>query len=208
MARTSSKTRKSADMAELTLHDLLIQKLQVLYDVEQEILKALPKMAKKADDAPLRDAFEKHLRETEQHVSRLEQAFSILGTSPKKMKSAGIRGIIEDGTWVMQNIKGPAALDANLIAAAQYVEHYEIAGYGSAHAWALELDQDEVADLLQQTLDEEKATDETLDDLATSGINASANPESEKDDTQDKESGTIGGRLSNLLSGQSSEDND
>ena len=154
----------------MTLRDLLVQKVQALYDIETQIIKALPKMAKKAKNSELKSAFEEHLAETEEQASRLEQVFEILGEKPKKLKCEGIRGIIEDGAWVMQNVTG-AALDANLIAAAQYVEHYETAGYGSAATWAELLGEDEIKDLLGQTLEEEKAADEKLTSIGESGVN-------------------------------------
>jgi ferritin-like metal-binding protein YciE len=164
--------KKSAEHT--ALHDILVSKMQALYDVEGEIIKTLPKMAKKASDPDLKEGFETHLEETKNQVKRLEKAFSLLGEKPKKLKSAGIRGIVADGAWVMTTIKGSEAMDANLIAAAQYVEHYEIAGYGSAVEWAREMGHTEVADLLEETLEEEKATDKKLNNLATSKINERA----------------------------------
>ena len=163
----------------MTLQDLLITKLQVLYDVENQLVKALPKMAKNASDSDLSASFEEHLKQTKGHVERLEKAFKLLDIKPKKMKSEAIRGLVEDAEWVIENVQGDEALDANLIAAAQYVEHYEIAGYGSAQSWASEMGHAEVSDLLQETLDEEKAADKKLNDLATSKINEKALPDSE-----------------------------
>lgn len=159
---------------DMTLRDLLIQKLQVLYFAEQQIMEALPAMAEHATDETLADAFDEHLEQTREQAKRLEQAFAFLGEKAEPMESDGIAGIIADGEWVMEHVGGPEALDANLIAAAQYVEHYEIAGYGSAHAWAIELGEEEVADLLEQSLAEERETDEKLDELATTVINARA----------------------------------
>ena len=166
----------------MTLHDLLITKLQVLADVENVLVKALPKMAKAATDEQLRAGFEEHLEQTKVHAQRLEKMFSLLEASPKKVKSEAIRGLVEDAEWVIKNVKGPEALDANLIAAAQYVEHYEIAGYGSAYEWAMEIEYSEVADLLQQTLLEEKEADEKLSTLAIDKINEKANPQTQNDD--------------------------
>lgn len=164
---------------EMTMRDLLVQKVQALYDIENEIVKALPKMEKKAEDSKLKTAFRTHLQETQGHVKRLEQAFNILGEKPKKLKCEGIRGIIEDGAWVMQNVPQPA-LDANLIAAAQYVEHYEMAGYGSAAKWAELLGEEDIKDLLGQTLEEEQAADEKLTTIGESGVNEKvANDEEE-----------------------------
>jgi ferritin-like metal-binding protein YciE len=159
----------------MALHGLFITKLHALYDMENEIVKALPKMAKKATDPELKEGFEQHLEETKNQVKRLEKAFSLLGEKAKKLKGEAIRGMVEDTSWGMTHIKGSEALDANLIAAAQYVEHYEIAGYGSAIEWAKEMGHTEVAELLEATLEEEKATDEKLDHLAKSKINVRAN---------------------------------
>ncbi len=166
----------------MTLHDLLITKMQSLYDVEHEITKALPKMAKAASDAELKSGFEEHLEQTKGQIERLEKAFELLNEKPKKLKSEAIRGLIADGEWVIKNVEGSEALDANLIAAAQYVEHYEIAGYGSAVEWAREMGHTEVADLLEETLEEEEATDEKLNELATSGVNERANDMDEEDE--------------------------
>jgi ferritin-like metal-binding protein YciE len=158
-----------------SLRDLLIQKMQALYDVENNLVKALPKMAEAATNEELVAAFEEHLEETQGHVTRLEKAFNILDEEPTKLEGEAIQGLIADAEWGIKNIGGDAALDANLIAGAQYVEHYEIAGYGSACAWARELGQDEVADLLEDTLAEERMADQKLNDIATSQVNAAAN---------------------------------
>lgn len=154
----------------MSVRQLLIMKLQALFDIENEIVKALPKLAKKAEDGELKMAFEEHLEETKRHVDRLVKAFEYLGEKPKKLKSEGIRGLVEDGEWIAKNIPQPA-LDANLIAAAQYVEHYEMAGYGTASEWAEILGEQEIKSLLEETLEEEKAADEKLNDLAKSKIN-------------------------------------
>jgi ferritin-like metal-binding protein YciE len=145
------------------LKDLLISKISALYDIENVLVKALPKLAKAARNAELKEGFETHLAETKNHVQRLEKAFSLLDTPAKKLKCEGIRGIVEDGEWVIKNIKPETALDANLARAAQYAEHYEIAGYMGAISWAKELGEDEVASLLTETLEEEKEADKTLD---------------------------------------------
>lgn len=168
----SNATRRGGEG--MTLRDLLVQKLQVLYFAELQIIEALPQMAEHATDETLKDAFDEHLEQSREQAKRLEQAFAFLGEKAEPMEAAGIADIIEDGEWVMSNVGGPETLDANLIAAAQYVEHYEIAGYGSAHAWAIELGEEEIADLLEQTLAEERETDEKLDELATTSVNARA----------------------------------
>jgi ferritin-like metal-binding protein YciE len=157
-----------------TLKDLLILKVKALYDIENQIIRALPKMAKKATNPVLRDGFKRHLNQTKIHASRLEKIFKIFGAKPQKTKVEGIRGLAKDADWVMKNIRDKKALDANLIAAAQYVEHYEMAGYGSAREWAKEIGETEVADLLEQTLKEEKMTDEKLNQLAMSQVNPAA----------------------------------
>jgi ferritin-like metal-binding protein YciE len=157
--------------ADTTLKDLLIIKLRALYDIETQLVKALPKMAKKATEEELVVAFEDHLRETQVHVERLEHCSENLDIKPAKIKVEGIRGIIADAEWVMKNVSGPMALDANLIAAAQYIEHYEMAGYASAAEWAKTIGALDVADLLITTLEEEKAASQKLERLATSGIN-------------------------------------
>jgi ferritin-like metal-binding protein YciE len=158
-----------------TLHDLFILKLQSLYDIENEIVKALPKFAKKATDGNLQAAFEKHLAETERQVTRLEEALKEIDAPIKKEKVEAIRGLSKDAAWIMQNVKDDAARDAALIAAAQYVEHYEMAGYGAASEWARNMGHDSVVSLLEDTLAEEKAADAKLNELALSGINDAAN---------------------------------
>lgn len=156
------------------LNDLLVLKLQALYDVESELIKALPKMAKNATHPDLKEAFTMHLEETKNHKARLEDAFKALGVKAKKTTSAAIRGLIQDAGWIFEQTISREAKDALMIAAAQYVEHYEMAGYGSAAAWAEELDAGEVAGLLKDTLKEEEAADEKLGSLATGGLNAEA----------------------------------
>lgn len=173
--KASSRKASNAKQQYGNLHELLILKLQSLYDIEQELIKALPKMAKNAYNDDLREAFEMHLEETKTQVDRLEQAMEHLEVEPKKEKVAGIRGIAEDGSWVIKNIKDERARDAALIAAAQFAEHYEIAGYGSAAEWARLMGHSEVADLLEATLAEEEAANDKLTRLAEGGINEEAN---------------------------------
>lgn len=154
-----------------TLQDLFLMKIQALYDIEQEIIKALPKMAQKAGNIELKKGLQEHLEETRKQVERLEQIFGILGQRPQKLKVEAIRGIVEDAKWVMSHVKDAKALDASIIAAAQYVEHYEMAGYGTAKEWADMLGLDEARDLLEDTLEEEKSADEKLNDIAVSEVN-------------------------------------
>jgi ferritin-like metal-binding protein YciE len=158
-----------------TLHDLLILKLNSLLYIEQALVKALPKMAEAATNADLSQAFEDHAVETKNHVTRLEEALESINEKPKKTQVEAIDGLVADAEWVIKNIKEPAALDAALIAAAQYVEHYEVAGYGAARQWAALLEHTKAANLLEQTLVEEEAADGNLNDLAIGGINDKAN---------------------------------
>jgi ferritin-like metal-binding protein YciE len=154
-----------------TLNDLFLLKIKALYDVENQLVKALPKMAQKASDPDLKAGFKDHLQETKGHVARLEKIFASLKLRPQATKVEAIRGLIKDGEWVMKNVKNKEALDAALIGAAQYVEHYEMAGYGAAAEWAKLLGMDAAAKLLAQTLEEEEGADEKLNDLAKSQIN-------------------------------------
>ncbi len=147
------------------LKELLIQKINALYDIEIELTKALPKLAKAASDPKLKEALREHLVETRGHVARLVEVHEILGAKPKKLKAEGIRGIAKDGAWVIKNIKPALALDANLIRAAQYAEHYEIAGYMGAIAWANMLGETEVVTILNKTLGEEREGDRKLEDI-------------------------------------------
>jgi ferritin-like metal-binding protein YciE len=160
-------------MAEEGLKDLYIDELKDLYSAENQLVKALPKMAKAATSEDLRAGFEKHLEQTKGHVQRLETIFEQLGESPKGKKCKGMEGLIEEGSEAIEEHDG-AVLDAALIGAAQRVEHYEMAGYGTVIAFAEELGESKHVSLLNETLEEEKATDETLTGLA-GDINAQAN---------------------------------
>jgi ferritin-like metal-binding protein YciE len=157
-----------------SLRDLLVEQLQDLYDAENRITKALPKMAKAATSPALKAAFEKHLRETEGQVKRLEQVFEALGETAKTKTCKAMQGLIAEGEETMSENAEPEVLDAALIAAAQRVEHYEMAGYGTVRSYAKLLKQDAIVGLLEQTLQEEKATDEALTALAESSINVEA----------------------------------
>ncbi len=159
---------------EKTLRDLFHDTLKDIYFAEKKILAALPKMAKAARSDELRAAFDKHEAETEEHVNRLEQVFEEIDHKPQGKTCEAILGIIEEGQDVIKEFKGKPALDAGLIAAAQAVEHYEISRYGTLKVWAAELGLDEAAKLLDATLAEEKKTDETLTELAESGVNQHA----------------------------------
>jgi len=154
--------------------DLLLEQLQDLYDAEQRLTKALPKMAAAAHNSSLKAAFQEHLRETEGHVTRLEQVFQLLGKSAKAKTCEAMKGLIEEGSEVISASGDPDVRDAALIAAAQRVEHYEIAGYGTVRTFAQRMGRHDVARLLQQTLDEEAATDKKLTSLAEQSINLKA----------------------------------
>jgi ferritin-like metal-binding protein YciE len=149
-----------------SLRDLFINELKDLYSAENQILKALPKMIKKASSKELKSGFEQHLKQTQGHVERLDKIFEELDESPKGKKCKGMEGIIADGKELMEEEAEPEVMDAGLIGAAQHVEHYEIAGYGCVRTYAELMGEDDIANLLQQTLDEEKATDEKLNQLA------------------------------------------
>jgi ferritin-like metal-binding protein YciE len=157
-----------------TLHDAFIDELRDTYDAERQLTKALPKLAKTSTSPALRKAFEMHLKETERQVKRLEQVFDSLGEKVRGKHCDGIAGIIEEGKSIMEEDFDDTTMDACLIAAGQRAEHYEMAAYGTLIAWAKAMGQKDVAVLLQQTLDEEKATDEKLSALAEGGINQQA----------------------------------
>ncbi len=161
-------------MESATLRELYIEQLKDLYSAENQITKALPKMAKKASSGDLKMAFEEHLRQTEGQINRLDEIFDMLQKSPRGKKCMGMEGLIEEGKEVMNDGAEPEVLDAALIAAAQKVEHYEIAAYGTVRAYARLLGEKEAERLLSQTLDEESQTDEKLTMLAEQGINVDA----------------------------------
>jgi ferritin-like metal-binding protein YciE len=156
------------------LNDLLEHQLKDLYSAETQIIKALPKMADKATDSKLKQAFNTHLEETQKQKERLEKACDILGIKPQGETCKAIEGIIKEASSFMEEKAGKEVMDAGLIAEAQRVEHYEISGYGTAHRYARQLGHDEVAELLAKTLEEEKDTDEKLNDLAIESINVAA----------------------------------
>ena len=157
-----------------TLQDAFLDELRDSYDAEKQLTKALPKMAKAASSAELRAAFQSHLDETRGQITRLEQVFAELGEKVRGKHCDGIAGIIEEGKSGMEEDFDEPTMDAVLIASGQRAEHYEMAAYGTLVAWARTLGHSEVADLLQETLDEEKAADEKLSALAEDGINQDA----------------------------------
>ena len=156
------------------LDDLFVDTLKDILYAEKQILKALPKMAKAAQDPQLRAGFEEHRDQTEGHVERLEEIFEMLGVSARGKQCDAILGIIEEGKSIMEEYRGTPALDAGLIAAAQAVEHYEMARYGTLRAWATLLGHKDAAKLLDATYGEEATTDKKLSQLATRGDNAKA----------------------------------
>lgn len=157
-----------------TLRDLYAEQLKDLYSAETQLVDALPKMAKAASNPQLQRAFQEHLAQTRQHVQRLEQIFQQLGDKPKGQTCKGMEGLIKEGEEMIKMKGDSAAIDAGLIAAAQRVEHYEIAGYGCVRTYAAQIGDSQGAMLLQQTLDEEGMTDKRLTQLAEQVINLEA----------------------------------
>jgi ferritin-like metal-binding protein YciE len=157
-----------------TLHDAFIDELRDTYDAEKQLTKALPKLAKASTSSNLRQAFEAHLEETQGQIMRLEEVFGLLNEKVQGKHCDGIAGIIEEGKSIMEEDFEDTTMDACLIAAGQRAEHYEMAAYGTLVAWARAMGHDDVADLLEQTLDEEKAADEKLTALAEGGVNQKA----------------------------------
>jgi ferritin-like metal-binding protein YciE len=156
------------------MEDLFLGELRDLYDAEKQIVKALPEMAKAASSEDLRAAFEEHLAVTRRQVERLDQIFSELDEKPTGKKCAAMQGLLEEGKELIDEGERSPVLDAGLIGAAQKVEHYEMAGYGTARTFAEMLGHEEAAQLLQETLDEEKETDQRLTELAETVINEEA----------------------------------
>ena len=174
-----------------SLDKLFEETLRDIYYAEKKILKALPKMAKKATSPKLTKAFEKHLRETEGQVERLEEVFTLIGKAARGKTCPAIDGIIEEGEDIMKEAEDDTVRDAGLLAAAQAVEHYEITRYGTLKSWAGKLGMSEVVELLDATLQEEKTTDENLTVLAESEINIAAD---EGEDEEEEPKRKAGGR--------------
>jgi ferritin-like metal-binding protein YciE len=169
-----------------TLHDAFIDELRDTYDAERQLTKALPKLAKAATSPQLREAFEAHLEETLGQIERLEKVFETLDEKVRGKHCDGIAGIIEEGKSIMEEDFDEVTMDACLIAAGQRAEHYEMAAYGTLVAWARAMGHTDAADLLEETLDEEKAADEKLSALAEGGINqGAANAGSSDDDDEE-----------------------
>lgn len=168
---TDSNSDNQEGQMNQELHDLFLDELADLLSAETQLTKALPKMAKAAQSEELAEALRSHLTETENHVERLKEVFASLDEKVKTKTCKAMKGLIEEGSELLEELKGSSALDAGIIAAGQKVEHYEIASYGSVRAWAEEMGHTEAADLLQETLDEEKAADEKLTEIAEHSAN-------------------------------------
>jgi ferritin-like metal-binding protein YciE len=169
------------------LREALVDEIKDIYNAEKQIVKALPKMVKGATSDELREAFESHLDETENQVTRLERVFELLDEKPRGKHCAGMAGILEEGSETLQEDAEDAVMDAMLIAGAQRVEHYEITAYGTCIAWAEALGLTEVVEVLGESLAEEKAADQTLSALAESGINDAATAGESEDEMEDNE---------------------
>ena len=169
-----NQSEQSENGMDNDLHDLFLDELADILNAEQQLTKALPKMASAAKSVELTAAFESHLAETENQISRLEKVFKSLNEPFKSKKCKAMEGLLEEGAEMMEEMKDTAALDAALIASAQKVEHYEIASYGSIRAWAEQMGHSEAVNLLSETLDEEKAADEKLTEIAETMANEEA----------------------------------
>lgn len=183
---TTVKSKKSSGSSnmqseETMLKDLFVEELRDIYWAEKHLTKALPKMKKSATSEELATAFEDHLAVTEKHIERVEKVFELMNLTPRSKKCEAMEGLVKESQRVIEDFpKGSAAMDAGLIISAQKAEHYEIAAYGSLVQLAKTMGQNEIADLLQQTLDEEKQADQLLTELAVSGINITAENEPEQ----------------------------
>ena len=175
--RMSNENMESESGMDNDLHELFLDELADLYSAEHQLTKALPKMAKAAQSDELREALEKHLEETEEHLSRLEQVAESLDETLKKKTCKAMKGLIEEADDIVKEQKDSSALDAGIIAACQKVEHYEIASYGTVCAWAEQMGHDEALKLLRQTEEEESAADEKLTEIAENIANERAQAE-------------------------------
>jgi ferritin-like metal-binding protein YciE len=174
-----------------SIRDLLIDEMRDLYDAEKQLVKALPKMVKAVSNEELSEAFENHLKQTQGHVERIERAFEMRGEKPKSKTCKAMQGLIEEAQETIDEIPEPL-LDSAIICAAQKVEHYEIAGYGTLRAWANTLGLADVAGLLEETLEEEVEADEKLTDVAESVLSDAAQLGSSKDDAEEEHAETVG----------------
>ncbi|HLG96369.1 MAG TPA: ferritin-like domain-containing protein [Bryobacteraceae bacterium] len=168
-------------MATQSVRELLIEQMKDLYDAEKQLVKALPKMAKNSSNEQLREAFENHLEQTRGHVERLEQAFEMLEEKAKSKPCEAMKGLVEEGKETMEEDLSEPLKDSAIICAAQKVEHYEMAGYGTVKAWAQSLGLDEVAELFESTLNEEKEADEKLNQIAGEVLSEAESGEGEEE---------------------------
>lgn len=187
-------------MAEESLQELLVDNLRDIYDAEKQLTRSLPKIARKVTSEELRAGLEAHLRQTEEQIERLNQAFELLGEPARGKKCRGMQGLIEEGQEHMQEHQQGSGLDAIIIGSAQKVEHYEIAAYGTARTWASQLGHSEVASLLEQTLEEEKSTDKKLTELAESMVNPQAAQEGgeEEEEAEPEQRGRAASRTKSV----------
>ena len=195
------KGQRTTPMEQETLQELLIDCLRDIYDAEKQIVKALPKMIKAAENAALRDGLTNHLEETKEQVSRLEEAFQALGENAKSKPCKGMRGLLEEGSEVLSEEEPGVMMDLSIIAAAQKVEHYEISAYGTARTIAEKLGNQTVSKLLRKTEDEEKAADAKLNEVAFELYDTEEATDQEE---EDEESQTVGGGARNAGGGRSS----
>ena len=195
-------TKGRSVVALKNFEELFIDELKDIYDAERRITKALPKMARAASSEELSSGFEQHLQQTEEHINRLDRIFEMMGKTPGRKTCEAMVGLLEEGQQLMSEDAPEAIMDAALIAAAQKVEHYEIATYGTLRDWAKLLQNDEAADLLQQTLDEEGETDKKLSEIAMS-LNVEASEIDEEDEESQERDTVTAGKRSGSSSGAS-----
>jgi ferritin-like metal-binding protein YciE len=177
-----------------SLEELLQDELKDIYDAEKQLTKALPKLAKKASSPELKDALEEHLRQTEQHIERLDQVFGMLGLPAKGKKCEGMKGLLDEGNDMIGEAEDDATRDAVMIASAQKVEHYEMASYGTVRTWANLLGKGDAAALLEETLEEEKEADRKLTEIAESFVNEEAAAAEGREDEEEEEEAPARGR--------------
>ena len=183
-----------------SLEDLLQEELRDMYDAEKQLTKALPKLSKKASSPELKDAFDEHLRQTEGHIERLEQIFEQLEIPARAKKCEGMKNLFAEGDEMIAEAEDDATRDALMIAAAQKVEHYEMASYGTMRTWATLLGKNDAASLFQENLDEEKEADQKLTEIAESFVNQQAAQGAGEQDQEEEESGRRGARNARVQS--------
>jgi ferritin-like metal-binding protein YciE len=177
-----------------TLKEMFEETLKDVYFAENAIIKALPKMAEKAKSDDLKAAFEEHLEQTKGQLKRLDQVFKVIGSKAEGKECPALKGLVQETEELMSEAKNPDVLDAGLIGCAQAVEHYEIARYGTLVAWAEQLKLEDAVGLLEETLEEEKATDEKLSELALGGVNEDAEEDDDEDEDEDEDDDEPKGR--------------